>query len=154
LKGYIVDSSVAIRRAKFRALFRVRGAIFFVVIALCGCSKQTEITSAEKPSNAKAVGSVVPNSIGTISLSAAQRDAYRSKLCNVLNELAPKAPQLTSIGTQAQLVMSIASAFDANPAALQWVSAEVDVVAAASCSGARDALLKVLKVKSLQEAVR
>ena len=76
------------------------------------------------------------------------------KLCKVLKELAPKAPQSSAIGTQAQLVMSIASAFDTNAAALQRVSAEIDVVATASCPTARDALLKVLKMQSLQEAVR
>ncbi|MBC7708612.1 MAG: hypothetical protein H7203_01010 [Rhizobacter sp.] len=76
------------------------------------------------------------------------------KLCKVLNELAPQAPQLTAVGTQAQLAMSIASAFDVNAVALQQVADEIDIVAAASCPAARDALLKVLKMQSLQQAVR
>lgn len=86
--------------------------------------------------------------------SLADRRVMSEKLCTVLNELAPQAPQLSAIGTQAQLVMSIASAFDANAVALQQVTAEIDNVATVSCPAARDALLKVLKMQSLQAAVR
>ena len=76
-----------------------------------------------------------------------------AKICKVLNELAPHAPQLSAIGTQAQLVMLIASEFDANATALRQVTSEIDAIATASCPTARDALLKVLKMNSLQEAV-
>ncbi len=50
--------------------------------------------------------------------------------------------------------MAIASTFDTNAAALRQVTSEIDTVAAASCPASRDALLKVLKMNSLQEAVR
>ena len=46
------------------------------------------------------------------------------------------------------------AAIDVNAVALQQVADEIDVVTAASCPSARDALLKVLKMQSLQQAVR
>lgn len=121
-------------------------ALCVVALTLGACSKQADDTrggSNEAASNPKSSASAKPTS-----------DDMAVKLCKVLNELAPMSPQLSALGTQAQLVMSIASAFDTNAAALQRVSAEIDVVATASCPTARDALLKVLKMQSLQEAVR
>lgn len=100
-----------------------------------------------------AQGSKKPEQI-TTAPPLTDRRAMSEKLCKVLNEIAPQAPQLAAVGTQAQLVMSIASAFDANAEALRQVADEIDTVAAASCPSARDALLKVLKMQSLQEAVR
>jgi hypothetical protein len=50
--------------------------------------------------------------------------------------------------------MAIAGAFDVNAAALQEVSEKIDVIASVSCSAERDILLSVVKMKSLQEAVR
>lgn len=118
-----------------------------VALILAACSKQTDDTSRggsnEPASNSKSSASAKPTF-----------DDMPVKLCKVLNELAPQAPQLSAIGTQTQLVMSIASAFDANAVALQRVSADIDIVATASCPASREALLKVLKMKSLQEAVR
>jgi hypothetical protein len=122
-------------------------AVCCAALVLAACTKPSDDTSRSggKESASKAnpsASSKVP--VGDMP----------TKLCKVLNELAPQAPQLSAIGTQAQLVMAIASAFDANAEALRVVNAEIDAVATASCPAARDALLKVLKMNSLQEAVR
>ena len=116
-------------------------------LVLAACTKPSDDAS-RSGSNESA-----SNANGSASSKAAVGD-MPAKLCKVLNELAPQAPSLSAIGTQAQLVMAIASAFDANPEALRIVSAEIDAVAIASCAAARDALLKVLKMNSLREAVR
>ena len=116
-----------------------------IAIAVVACSKQTE-TAAENAAPLASVAAATASPVSSADLSA--------KLCKVLNEIAPQAPQLAAIGTQAQLVMAIASAFDTNAAALRQVTSEIDIVAAASCPASRDALLKVLKMNSLQEAVR
>lgn len=116
-----------------------------IAIAVVACSKQTE-TAAENAAPPASVAAATASPVSSADLPA--------KLCKVLNEIAPQAPQLAAIGTQAQLVMAIASAFDTNAAALRQVTSEIDIVAAASCPASRDALLKVLKMNSLQEAVR
>ena len=77
-----------------------------------------------------------------------------AKLCKVLEKIAPEVRQMPPVGAQAQLVMAVAAAFDNNPESLRQVSAEIDVIAAGSCAAARESLLSVLKMKSLQEAVR
>lgn len=127
-----------------RATCLISAATLVASLALSSCSKKVEPTTAvNRPDAAGSAGSA---------LIVATVDA--AKICKVLNELAPQAPSLSAIGTQAQLVMAMASAFDANPEALRIVSAEIDAVAIASCAAARDALLKVLKMNSLREAVR
>lgn len=76
------------------------------------------------------------------------------KICKVLNDLAPQAQKLAAIGTQVQLVLALAEAFNMEATSLQRVKAEIDTLAIASCPTARDSLLIVLKMQSLQEAVR
>lgn len=127
-----------------RATCLIGAATLVAALSLSACSKKVEPTTAVNRTDA--AGSA------DSALVVATVDA--AKLCKVLNELAPQAPSLSALGTQAQLVMAIASAFDTNPEALRIVSAEIDAVAIASCPAARDALLKVLKMNSLREAVR
>ena len=122
-------------------------ALCVLTLLLGACSKQAD----------DAAGSGSKSAASTPVASASDNEAVGgmpAKLCKVLNELAPHAAQLSAFGIQAQLVMSIASAFDANATALRQVSSDIDTVAAASCPAARDTLLKALKLNSLQEAVR
>ena len=118
-----------------------------VTVALCAISVVVAACSENANEDKQ------PEQAAATTLLKGQR-GVSEKLCTVLNELAPQAPRLSVIGTQAQLVMAIASAFDANAEALRQVTSDIDTVAAASCPAARDALLKVLKMNSLQEAVR
>ena len=121
-------------------------SLFFV--ALSACTKQGETDSPNSASSNTSAPMTSP------SASNPPAGGLSEKLCKVLNELAPQAPKLSAIGTQAQLVMSIAAAFDTNAEALRQVTANIDTVATASCPASRDALLKVLQKGSLQEAVR
>lgn len=77
-----------------------------------------------------------------------------SKICKVLNALAPQAPKLGEVGTHVQLVLSLADAFDTDAAALRQVQAEIDAVAIASCPSSRETLLTALKMPTLYEALR
>jgi len=142
-------------RKSLLALVRVGSLTVLCAVAalLCACSKQPDNTPRSSGGDASAVANPSSNPDPKI-VSTPLIDDLSPKLCKVLTELAPQAPQLSAIGTQAQLVMSIAAAFDSRADALQRVSAEIDAVATASCPTARDALLKVLKMQSLQDAVR
>lgn len=117
-------------------------ATFAAAFSLSSCSETGDPTTAVNR----------PDAVAGASLIVATVDA--AKLCKVLNEIAPQAPSLSAVGTQAQLVMAVASAFDANPDALRQVISQIDTVATASCPASRDALLKELKMNSLQAAVR
>jgi hypothetical protein len=77
-----------------------------------------------------------------------------AKLCDVLKKITPEVRNMSPVGARAQLVMAIAGAFDVDAAALREVSEKIDVIASESCSTERDILLSVVKMKSLQEAVR
>jgi hypothetical protein len=113
-------------------------------------------TSSEPPSAAKSATAAATATTTTAPVAAAVplTENFEGKLCKSLETVAPQAAQLGAVGTQAQLVMAVASAFDTNPTALRRVYAEIDTVASASCPAARNTLLKALKMASLQEAVR
>ena len=119
---------------------------FFSIFTLVACSKQTETPVNSVPVPVAPIASISASQIVTVDLS--------SKLCKVLDDLAPRAPKLGSIGTQVELVLLIAAAFDSNAVALQRVSVEIDAVTTASCPTSRDSLLKVLKMTALHDAVR
>jgi hypothetical protein len=119
-------------------------------------SNTTKAASSEPPSAAKSATTTTTTATTTAPVAAATplMENFEGKLCKSLETVAPQAQQLGAVGTQAQLVMSVASAFDTNPTALRRVSAEIDTIASASCPAARTTLLKALKMASLQEAVR
>jgi hypothetical protein len=137
--------------ARARPVQRLRVGSFVAMcvaaLLLAACSKESDDASRSSGKQPAAI----PNASAQSKPAVADMPA---KLCKVINELAPQAPQLSAIGTQAQLVMAVASAFDANPEALRQVTSDIDTVAIASCPASREALLKVLKMNSLQEAVR
>jgi hypothetical protein len=111
----------------------------------------SESSSTAKPASTAAT---VTTTTSPVAAAAPLMDNFEGKLCKSLETVAPQAAQLGAVGTQAQLVMAVASAFDTNPTALRRVSAEIDTIASASCPAARNTLLKALKMASLQEAVR
>ena len=61
---------------------------------------------------------------------------------------------MSEVGARVQLVMAIGTGFDADAAALQTVSSDIDAIAATSCPEVREPLLAATKATSLQEAVR
>lgn len=77
-----------------------------------------------------------------------------AKLCAILRQKAPELKGMSEVGARVQLVMAIGTGFDADAAALQTVSSDIDAIAATSCPEVREPLLAATKATSLQEAVR
>lgn len=74
-------------------------------------------------------------------------------LCAVLKTLTPEVKSYKPEGARAQLVMAVAEKFDYDAAKLKQVKAEIDKVTTASCPKDREAMLGIVKMKSLAEAV-
>jgi hypothetical protein len=120
-----------------------------VVFTLLACSQEkTAMSNNTKSAEPKPVAAVA-----AIAVPAANAN-LPAKLCDVLKKVTPEVRNMSPVGARAQLVMAIAGAFDVNAAALQEVSEKIDVIASESCAAERDILLSVVKMKSLQEAVR
>lgn len=75
-------------------------------------------------------------------------------LCAVLKKLLPQVKNYRPEGAQSQLVMEIAEAFEYDAAKLRQVKAGIDPATSAACPKDREAMLAILKTKSLAEAVR
>lgn len=114
--------------------------------ALLGCTQE----KTALPNGAKATE---PKPVTTMAPPVASAD-LPAKLCGVLKKVTPDVRSMSPVGARAQLVMAIAGAFDVNAMALQEVSEKIDVIASESCPAERDILLSIVKMKSLQEAVR
>jgi hypothetical protein len=118
-------------------------AVLFTALA---CSQEkTAVSNNAKSVESRPVASIVP---------AAVSADLPMKLCGVLKKVTPEVRNMSPVGARAQLVMAIAGAFDVNAIVLQEVSEKIDLIASASCSAEREILLSVVKMKSLQEAVR
>ena len=125
---------------------RSQALVCAVLFSLLACTQEKTASSDNtKPAEPKPVVPTAPV--------AASAD-LPAKLCGVLRKVTPEIRNMPPVAAQAQLVMAIANAFDVNATALQEVSEKIDVIASASCSAERDILLSVVKMKSLQEAVR
>lgn len=74
-------------------------------------------------------------------------------LCAVLKKLTPEVKTYKPEGARAQLVMAVAEKFDYDAVKLKQVKAEIDKVTTASCPKDREAMLGIVKMKSLAEAV-
>ena len=123
------------------AVRTIATAICAVAITLAGGCGKTESASASAsaaaPAARAALGADLP-----------------AKLCAILRQKAPDLKGMSEVGARVQLVMAIGTGFDADAAALQTVSSDIDAIAATSCSEVREPLLAATKATSLQEAVR
>ena len=123
------------------AVRAIAAAMCAVAAALAGGCGKTESASAAvavaAPAATAALGADLP-----------------AKLCAILRQKAPELKGMPEIGARVQLVMAIGTGFDANAAALQTVSSDIDAIAATSCPEVREPLLAATKAASLQEAVR
>ena len=77
-----------------------------------------------------------------------------ASLCAVLKKLLPEVKTYKPEGAQSQLVMAVAEKFDYDAAKLSKVKKDIDTDTTASCPKDRQAMLGILKMKSLAEAVR
>jgi hypothetical protein len=123
------------------------------ILRMCAISLIMSACSQEKTASANGGKAAEPKPLATTPAVIASAD-LPVKLCNVLKKVTPEIRNMSPVGARAQLVMSIAGAFDVNAGALQEVSEKIDVIASESCSAERDILLSVVKMKSLQEAIR
>lgn len=79
--------------------------------------------------------------------------ALAAPICDTLKKLVPEVRTYKPEGARAQLVMALAEKFEYDGAKLRRVKAEIDQVAAASCPKEREAMLSIVKTKTLSEAV-
>ena len=75
-------------------------------------------------------------------------------LCGLVKDVTPKVRTYRPEGARAQLVIATAEAFNYDPTTLRRVQEDIDKVTTASCPQDREALLAILKLPSLGEAVR
>lgn len=129
------------------AVRAIAAAMCAVAAALAGGCGKTESASASAAASA-AVAVAAP------AATAALGADLPAKLCAILRQKAPELKGMPEIGARVQLVMAIGTGFDANAAALQTVSSDIDAIAATSCPEVREPLLAATKAASLQEAVR
>jgi len=83
----------------------------------------------------------------------AAESALGPSLCAVLKKLLPEVKSFKPEGARAQLVMAVAEKFNYDAKTLRQVKAEIDQATTASCPKDREAMLRILKMKSLSEAV-
>lgn len=84
---------------------------------------------------------------------ASHAQSVAAGVCSVMVKLLPEVRTYKPEGARAQLVMAVAERFDYDAAKLRQVRAEVDAATTASCPKEREAMLGVLKMKTLAEAL-
>ncbi|MDX2168333.1 MAG: hypothetical protein SF182_14765 [Deltaproteobacteria bacterium] len=84
---------------------------------------------------------------------AAHAESLGEQLCTVLKKLLPEVRDYQPAGARAQLVMAVSEAFDYEPDKLRPVRKEIDPATTASCPKEREAMLAVLKTKTLAEGM-
>ena len=84
---------------------------------------------------------------------SAHAQSVAAGVCPIMVKLLPEVRTYKPEGARAQLVMAVAEKFDYDAAKLRQVRAEVDAATTASCPKEREAMLGVLKMKTLAEAL-
>jgi hypothetical protein len=79
-------------------------------------------------------------------------DSLGPSLCAVLKELIPEVKTYRPEGAKAQLVIALAEKYENDE--LRQVWAQIDQATSASCPKEREAMLGIVKTKSLAEALR
>lgn len=76
-----------------------------------------------------------------------------ASVCPVLAKLVPAVRGYKPEGARAQLVMAVGEKFDYDGVKLRQVRAEIDAATTAACPKEREAMLGVLKMKTLADAL-
>ena len=84
---------------------------------------------------------------------AASADDVAAMVCPIMVELLPEVRGYQPEGARAQLVMAVAERYDYDPAKLRRLRAEVDKSTIAACPKEREAMLGVVKMTTLAEAL-
>lgn len=74
-------------------------------------------------------------------------------LCAVLKKLLPEVRSFKPEGARVQLVTAVAEKFDYDAKTLRQIRSEIDAATTALCPKEREAMLGIVKMKSLAEAV-
>ena len=122
----------------------VAAGLAVLAFGMFGCSR----TETPQPTTSAAP------SVAAAPAPASPVAALPAQLCGVLRAKAPGLKGMPAVGSRAQLVMAIATAFDSDAVALGTVSSEIDAIAASGCPEIRQPLLAATQAASLQEAVR
>lgn len=80
-------------------------------------------------------------------------DPTAPEMCGVLKQVLPQVKGFKPEGARAQLVMAFAEKYDADAKQLRLVRAQIDKAATASCPKEREAMLGIVKMKTLAEAL-
>ncbi len=91
--------------------------------------------------------------LGAAPAARAADQTLAAPLCEILKQLLPEVRGYKPEGARAQLVMAVAERFDYNAARLRQVRTDVDAVTTTACAKDREAMLGILKMKSLSEAL-
>ena len=83
----------------------------------------------------------------------AESGSLSAPLCGVLKGIGPKTRELEPERARAQLVMSIAAAFDYDAVKLKEVKAHIDVATSTACPKERALMLENTKTRTLAEAI-
>lgn len=109
---------------------------------------------AARPHHARAALALAAAvSLLAIAPNAHAADPMGPTLCAVLKQLLPQVKTYRPEGARAQLVMAIAEKYDSDATQLRQVRAQIDRTTSASCPKEREAMLDIVKTKSLAEAV-
>jgi len=84
---------------------------------------------------------------------AADSGSLAAPLCGVLKGVSAKTRGSTPEIARAQLVMSLAAAFDQDATKLKQARAQIDEATSRSCPQARAAMLEATKTNTLVEAI-
>jgi hypothetical protein len=82
------------------------------------------------------------------------QSSLAAPLCGVLTQLLPEVKGYQPAGARAQLVMAVFDKLDGDNAKLRVAYNDIDKLTTASCPKERDAMLGIVKTKSLGEALR
>ncbi|MEO7254065.1 MAG: hypothetical protein ABIZ64_07475 [Casimicrobium sp.] len=91
---------------------------------------------------------------GLSASASAVDNTLAAPLCGALKKVLPEVRNFAPVGVQSQLVMAIANGFDYDGKKLAKVQDQIDEVTSSSCPKERAAMLALLKMKTLAEAVR
>ena len=98
---------------------------------------------------------VLAVALGTVPTAFAADEKVSASLCEILKEmnLSPEVKSYLPAGAKAQLVMATSEKFGDSPESFRDAWKSFDAVATERCPKERDAMLAVLKTKTLAEAL-
>jgi hypothetical protein len=120
-------------------------------LAACGDGGNTEARGAKSSSGLSATPSNSATEVAEPP--AADNQPAGTDLCAYLKKIEPALKAVGAIGASAQLAMGLANWVEKHPDQQPADSMEMDATTTRACPGVRNAVLKDLDTKTLQEAL-